>query len=177
MRRIFSFLLLTIFTWQLIGFFVYFKWEQFLVRKEIKKEIKQNLPQNEFQSFHFTFKEFKDLTWINDHEFKMNGRMYDVVKKKKNDLGYSVSCIDDIQETVLFAKLDEATASNMSNQPEKSPFKSCMKIFKTNFIVNDYQNDSFEEILFVSKKEFFHYNFLYAQFKIAAQLQPPQILV
>ena len=166
-----------LFIWQLVGFHVFFQVERFHIRKDIKKAIKHSLPDKSFKEFNFTFKEFNHLDWINDHEFKMDGRMFDVVKKKKTGIGYSVSCIDDIQETVLFAKLDEATASNMHNQPEKSLFKSFMKIFKTSFIVNDYQNESFEEISFASKKELFNYNFLYAQFKIAAQLQPPQNLV
>jgi hypothetical protein len=169
--------LIFLFIWQLVGSHLFFQVERFHIRKDIKKAIKHSLPDKSYKEFNFTFKEFNQLAWINDHEFKMDGRMYDVVKKKKNNIGYSVSCIDDVQETVLFAKLDEATASNMHNQPEKSPFKSFMKMFKTSFIVHESHNDSFEEISFASKKEFFHYNFIFAQFKIAAQLQPPQFLV
>ena len=166
-----------LFIWQLVGFHVFFQVERFHIRKEIKKAIKHNLPDKSFKEFNFTFKEFNDLAWINAHEFKMNGRMYDVVKKKKTDDSYTVSCIDDIQETVLFAKLDEETTSNMHNQPEKSPFKSFLKIFKTSFMVADYQSDLFEGNPFASKKEFFHYSLLPAQYKIESQLQPPQILV
>ncbi|MFM7683133.1 MAG: hypothetical protein ACKO7P_10355, partial [Bacteroidota bacterium] len=76
MKRLFSFLFLIVFIWQLAGFFVYFEIERYHVRKDIKLAIKQSLPQNEFKQFIITEVEFNHLIWINDHEFKMNGRLY-----------------------------------------------------------------------------------------------------
>ncbi len=177
MRRFFSFLLMSIFIWQLAGFFVFFELERFHVRKEIKKAIKHSLPEKEFKQFNFSALEFKSLTWINDHEFKMNGRMYDVVKKSKINSGYSVSCIDDIQETVLFAKLDEATVSNLNNQPEKSPLKSCVKVFKSSYLNNEFDIELVTSSYIITQKDFFHYDFIFAQFKVAEHLEPPKILV
>ncbi|MBM3186996.1 MAG: hypothetical protein FJZ67_11910, partial [Bacteroidetes bacterium] len=157
MKRLFSFLFLIVFFWQLAGFFVYFEIERYHVRKDIKLAIKQSLPQNEFKQFNFTEIEFQHLTWINDHEFKMNGRMYDVVKKYKNDAGYSISCIDDIQETRLFAQLDEATSSNLNNQPEKAPLKSFVKLLKLVYRVPDSVFWNYEEVEFQNQKNQFHY--------------------
>lgn len=177
MRRLFSFLFLIVFIWQLAGFFVYFEIERYHVRKNIKRAIKHSLPQNEFKQFNFTKNEFRELTWINDHEFKMHGRLYDVVKKYKNDSGYSISCIDDIQETRLFAQLDEATASNLNNQPEKAPLKSFVKLFQMAYLEPDSVFWNNEEVDFQSRTNNFQYQSNFSEFKKQKLLQPPQILV
>jgi hypothetical protein len=176
-KRLFSFLFLIVFIWQLAGFFIYFEIERYHVRKDIKRAIKYSLPQNEFKQFNFTNAEFKELTWINDHEFKMNGRLYDVVKKNKSNVGFSVSCIDDIQETVLFAQLDEATVSNLNNQPEKAPIKSFVKLMKLAFIEPHCSSIGNGYIEIVEQSNHFFYQSLFSDFKKQKLLQPPQELV
>ena len=176
-KRLFSFLFLIVFIWQLAGFFIYFEIERYHVRKDIKRAIKHSLPQNQYKQFNFTNEEFKELTWINDHEFKMNERLYDVVKKNKNEFGYSVSCIDDIQETVLFAELDEATVSNLNNQPEKAPLKSFVKVFKLAFIEPDNRFLGLVNFETTNEDNQFFYQTLFSEFKKQKLLQPPQSLV
>jgi hypothetical protein len=176
-KRLFSFLFLILFVWQLAGFFVYFEIERYHVRKDIKRAIKHSLPQNEYKQFNFTNEEFKELTWINDHEFKMNKRLYDVVKKNKNEFGYSVSCIDDIQETILFAQLDEATASNLNNQPEKAPLKSFVKLLKLAYIEPYGELTGKVYIEVVEQFNHFFYQSIFSDFKKQKLLQPPQDLV
>ena len=177
MKRLFSFLFLIVFIWQLAGFFIYFEIERYHVRKDIKRAIKHSLPQNEFKQFYFTEKELKELTWINDHEFKMNGRLYDVVKKNKSNVGFSVSCIDDIQETVLFAELDEATVSNLNNQPEKAPLKLFVKLLKLAYIERNSAFLSLQNIEVSERTIQFHFQTLFSEFKKQKLLQPPQNLV
>lgn len=177
MKRLFSFLFLIVFIWQLAGFYIYFEIESYHVRKEIKRLIKHSLPQNQFKQFNFTNQEFRDLTWINEHEFKMNERLYDVVKKNKSNVGFSVYCIDDIQETVLFAQLDEATLSNLNNQPEKAPIKSFVKLFKLAYIEPNSAFLNSEEVEFQERKNQFYYQSNFSEFKKQKLLQPPQDLV
>jgi hypothetical protein len=176
-KRLFSFLFLIVFIWQLAGFFIYFEIERYHVRKYIKRAIKQSLPQNQYKQFNFTNEEFKDLTWINEHEFKMNGRLYDVVKKNKSNVVFSVSCIDDIQETVLFAQLDEATVSNLNNQPEKAPLKSFVKVFKLAFIEPDNRFLGLVNFETTNEDNQFFYQTLFSEFKKQKLIQPPQDLV
>jgi hypothetical protein len=176
-KRLFSFLFLIVFIWQLAGFFIYFEFERYHVRKEIKRAIKHSLPQNEFKQFNFTIKEYNDLTWINEHEFKMNGRLYDVVKKNKSNVGFCLSCIDDIQETVLFAQLDKATAANLNNQPEKAPMKSFVKLFKLAYIEPENRFIGSVNVKSTDIDKQFFYQSLYSEFKKQKLLQPPQILV
>ena len=177
MKRLFSFLFLIVFIWQLAGFFIYFEIERYHVRKDIKRAIKHSLPQNQYKQFNFTNAEFNELTWINDHEFKMNGRLYDVVKKNKSNVGISVSCIDDIQETILFAQLDEATTSNLNNQPEKAPLKLFVKLLKLAYIERKSAFLSIQNIEVSERTIQFHYQSLFSEFKKQKLLQPPQYLV
>lgn len=177
MSRLFSFFFLTVFIWQLAGFFLFFELERYHVRKDIKRAIKLSLPQNEFKQFNFTNKEFNNLTWINDHEFKMNNRMYDVVKKKMSNFGFMVLCIDDIQETILFAQLDQATASNLNNQPEKAPLKSFIKVFKLPFIEPENKFTGIVNFEIADVDNPFFYQTLFSEFKKQKLLQPPQCLV
>lgn len=177
MKRLFSVLFLIVFIWQLAGFFIYFEIERYYVRKDIKRAIKHSLPQNQYKQFNFTNKEFKDLTWINDHEFKMNGRLYDVVKKNKSNVGFSVYCIDDMQETVLFAQLDEATASNLNNQPEKAPLKSFVKLLKLAYVEPHGALTGKVYIEIAEQTNHFFYQSLFSEFKKQKLLQPPQDLV
>ena len=176
-NRLFSFLFLIVFIWKLVGFYIYFEIERYHVRKDIKRAIKCSLPKIEFKQFNFTEKEFNQLTWIDGHEFKMNGRMYDVVKKNKNHFGYSVSCIDDTQETQLFAELDEATNANLNNQSEKTPLKSFVKLLNTAYLEPFMTLIDFATIEFKEQSNHFFYQSLFSQFKKQKLLQPPKDLV
>ena len=137
MRRIFSVLILLIAAWQIVGFFTYFEWEHYHIRKDIKRALKHSVPENQLKEFDFTNKEIKNLTWIKSNEFKLNGRFYDVISKKKTKTGYHFKCIDDHQETELFQKLEESTAVNLNNSPSSSPLKHWMKVLKTPFVFNE----------------------------------------
>jgi hypothetical protein len=99
------------------------------------------------------------------------------VKKNKSNVGFSVSCIDDIQETVLFAQLDEATASNLINQPEKSPLKSFVKVFKLAFIEPDNRFLGLVNFETTNEDNQFFYQTLFSEFKKQKLIQPPQDLV
>ena len=136
MRRVFSVLVLLIATWQIVGFFTYFEWEHYHIRKNIKKALKHSVPENQLKEFDFTNDEIKNLSWIKSHEFKLNGRFYDVIKKTPTKNGFHFKCIDDIQETELFRKLEESTAVNLNNSSSSSPLKHWLKLLKTPFVFN-----------------------------------------
>ena len=122
--------LLGIFLYQLLGFFTFIEVEHYLIRKEIKKAMKHAVPENQLISFQFTLKESHELNWIKPHEFKLKGRFYDVVYKKKVNGFWYFKCIDDKQETVLFEKLAYATAANLVNAPDEHPIHGWLKLIK-----------------------------------------------
>ncbi len=177
-RRIFSVLVLLIATWQIVGFFSYFEWEHYHNRKDIKKALKHSVPENQLKEFDFTNKEIKNLTWIKSHEFKLNGRFYDVIKKTPTKNGFHFKCIDDVQETALFQKLDESTAVNLNNSSSSSPLKHWLKLLKTPFVSDfNFAKIQIEYLNFDDKLALIQYN---KQFKDQHQqniFNPPQFLM
>lgn len=119
---------LVLLSYQFVGFFTFVEIEHYFIRKEIKKAIKQSVPENQLIDFHFTVKESKKLRWLKPHEFELNGRLYDVVRKSKRNGIWHFHCIDDIQETVLFKKLDFATADNLVHSSDQHPVHGWLKL-------------------------------------------------
>ncbi len=115
-------------TYQFVGFFTFVEIEHYFIRKEIKKAIKLSVPENQLIKFHFTAKESQKLNWVKPHEFRLNGRFYDVVHKHKVNGIWYFQCIDDRQETALFEKLDFATADNLVNSSEQHPIHGWVKL-------------------------------------------------
>lgn len=71
-------------------------------RSEMKARIKAGVPEKELHQI--TFASEEDILWVRDgKEFKLKGRLYDVVRREGN----TFFCVDDEQETQLFAHLDE----------------------------------------------------------------------
>ena len=130
MRKYFLFAFIALLAYQFVGFFTFIEFEHFIIRKDIKKAIKLVVPDNQLICLHFTLKESKELNWVKPHEFKLKGRFYDVVHKKKVNGVWYYKCIDDKQETVLFEKLAYAIADNLVNAPERHPIHGWLKLIK-----------------------------------------------
>jgi hypothetical protein len=140
-RKLLQYGFLLLFAYQLVGFFAFFEIEHYLVRKQIKKAIKLSVPENQLIRFHFSEKEAAKLHCVKAHEFRLNGRFYDVVHKTKNKGIWYYQCINDIQETKLFEQLGSATAQNLSDTPPAHPMKSWLKVL--NEPMEEISNESF----------------------------------
>ncbi len=137
MRKFFQIGFLMLFTYQLVGFFAFFEIEHYLIRKQIKKAIKLSVPEKQLISFHFSEKESQHLKWVKPHEFRLNGRFYDVVHKQKVKGIWHYQCINDIQETKLFERLSTATAVNLTSTPPGHPAHSWLKLFQEPLEIHD----------------------------------------
>jgi hypothetical protein len=127
-RKFILFGFIAVLSYQFVGFFTFVELEHYFIRKQIKKAIKLSVPENQLIQFHFTTKESQKLHWVKPHEFKLNGRFYDVLHKRKSNGVWFFQCIDDRQETVLFEKLDFATANNLVNSSEHHPVHGWLKL-------------------------------------------------
>ena len=127
-RKFILFGFIALLSYQFVGFFTFVELEHYFIRKQIKKAIKLSVPENQLIQFHFTAKESHKLNWVKPHEFRLNGRFYDVIYKHKTNGVWYFQCIDDRQETVLFEKLDFATANNLINSSEQHPVHGWLKL-------------------------------------------------
>ena len=103
-----------LFTYNIGGVFIAYRFEQYSIRKEIKKQIKEGVPQNELTTILCTKKNESEIIWQNEKEFLFHGNLYDVVRKEilaNGDTRYE--CINDKQETELFVSLDKKVGKQL----------------------------------------------------------------
>ncbi len=103
-----------------LGYFIVFKSIQFAVRNEIKANIKNSIPDEELFLIKLTNNEKKSgksgFRKINDSEFFFFGKLYDIIKVKRNaDTNYFY-CINDEKEEQLYADL----SSHVERQTDQS---------------------------------------------------------
>jgi len=173
MRRIVAITVLMVAGWQIFGFSTFFELESRRIRKEIKSVIKHSISESNLIEFNFTKKELKELTWIKLHEFKLNKHLFDVVYKFKTKKGYRLLCINDVQETVLFAKLDTSTFDNLVSD---SPIKQWLKILENPLILDSEKVEYALIQLPLEKTKVYSKNTQFSNLKLEIVLPPPQNL-
>jgi hypothetical protein len=135
-KRVFALALILVFvtiTWLPV---MVFRYQQILVRKEMKTYIKHGVPEEERLIFNADELESDsdNLTWIHEWEFRYHGEMYDILEKKVVDGQMMYVCIHDVKESGLFAKLDEMVAGSMqSNIPVQQQRKMFRNFFNSMF--------------------------------------------
>lgn len=108
MKKTASIFLLTIFLFNTVGYYVFFKVAQSKIKSEIKKELKLNLNANELTLIQFRSEEINKIHWMEKgKEFIYNNQMFDIVKSTNNNGIITYYCINDKQEKKLFQHLEE----------------------------------------------------------------------
>jgi hypothetical protein len=108
LQRIVAILILLVLLTGVGGYFVFFKAEQFALRCEMKERIKSSLPESQLQHFAFSKQKTSSLDWERrGKEFRLNGKMYDVVRTEAKGDTIHFYCLRDDKETKLFAGLDQ----------------------------------------------------------------------
>lgn len=123
------------------GIFIVFKIQQAQIRKEIKQQIKAGIPENELHSFNLSVQEYEKLEWVReDIEFGWNHEMFDIVKFDPKGDSIHLLCVNDKEETILFAELDKLMQVKTEKESNNSnrPLKKVVKILKLTFVSNDF---------------------------------------
>jgi hypothetical protein len=159
MQRI-SYILLVLMLSQTFGFVVYFENTKSKIRKEMKTRIKQGVPKEDLHDFEFTELEYKNLTWTKHDEFKLGIEYYDVVWFEKLENGnIHVSCVNDKDETILFASLTQQVNFNLSDSKSNNPIRVVFTILQMPSILNsmlsriDLRNEKLQKNSVFSYKE------------------------
>lgn len=156
-RKLVSYSLFFLVTWQIIGFVAYFEFTHYHLKKEIKLLLKQGVPKDELVIFHFDKNQMKELIWLKKNEFDLHGNLFDVVRSHKMADGKTyMECISDKKETVLFAKLGQGIASNMGDEKHPTPLFNWLKILHFPLITMDnsikipeFQTNEFRKDIFI----------------------------
>lgn len=134
------------FVFNLCGYLVFFKVTQFKIRKEIKTILKKKVPEKDLHVISFSLKQVKDIDWEEkDKEFRHQGTMYDIVKRRSTNDSIFYYCINDKQETRLFAHLDKLINKQLDN--DKSPNgRAAKNLFKVLSSIKYISNKNFSFI-------------------------------
>lgn len=116
------------------------------IRREIKRRIKNAIPETQLHSITVRSETDPTLKWIREgKEFRYRGMMYDVVRQQKNDSSITYHCINDMEETLLFAELDQKVQQQMDHQDNGGTGILAKKILKA-ISANLYLNASYPNI-------------------------------
>jgi len=175
MKKAVSYFLLILFLYNVAGTFISFKAQQHSIRREIKSKIKKSVPENELilLSFHPSSKEYSQLDWIEGHEFRYQGQMFDMVRQTTGKDGLiHFYCINDTQEEILFAHLDEYVKNHVSNTSNRHNTKKVQKGVKDLF----FHSSAFDFIRTNSIISFASPSFGIANRSADIFIPPPEIL-
>lgn len=133
-------LFLCIFLLNMTGTYIVFKIEQTFIRKSIKHQIKAGIPEDELHEFVLSEKAYEELDWVRPHkEFRFGDEMFDIVRAETFGNTIYLHCVNDKEEALLFAQLEEITQKKMEQESRtpNSPITKVVKILKLVYIPFD----------------------------------------
>jgi len=137
MKRLFAVLFVSLYLYNIAGYLVVFSVLQHRVRSEVKQMLKARIPDSDFVKFSFHTRALEQhsysLRWIDDHEFTLDGKLYDVVRSSTVGDSTILLCINDIQEEQLFANLDNHVQRQMGHSGQPNKLDSFKDVFKDSF--------------------------------------------
>ena len=157
-RKLVSYSLFFLVTWQIIGFVAYFEFTHYHLKKEIKILLKQGVSKEELVTFNFDENQMKKLIWLKKNEFNYQGNLFDVVRSHKTVEGKTyMECISDKKETTLFAKLGYGITSNMGNDKHPTPLFNWMKVLHFPAIMACFEHHFIRSAIDIIHRSYFIY--------------------
>ena len=157
-----------------VGTFIWFKFQQKEIRKEVKKQLIAGVNESELTLLIFSKEETQTLlTWKHEMEFSFEGIMYDIVKQKIENNTYYFWCWKDHKETSLYKKLDKLVASAFGNDSTQQQKQIQIKLFNQTLIFKP--SEAWEPIIFAltPKSKIYYYNLIYNSLSPIPQVPPP----
>jgi hypothetical protein len=110
MKKTLAIFIIVLLLFNSMGYYIVFKTMQYAIKKEIKNSIKQGVPDKNLSLIKVAVNDEQnqaEIEWLEEHEFRYRGQMFDVVRSSlSNDTSYYY-CINDKQEEQLFSSLDK----------------------------------------------------------------------
>ncbi len=141
----------------------------------MKRKIKAGLSESELTYFTFSNIDFENLDWQNHKEFRHHNTLYDVVKKfdTEND-SVKIACINDTQESTLFANLNQYIDSFSDIQKDGKPStKILLKLLKIQAITN---NSVSNNLYNFKTTDYISHCLLFTNNSVKPSIEPPEIV-
>jgi len=165
-KRFLSILLITVILSNGLGFYLFYALKLQQIRREMREALKL-LPEHELDVLKLTRQEFI-AALVEDHEVKVNGRMYDIARIAEQDEHIIIYCKHDEKEDNLLALLDHVLTA---------PIKAkAIPIVGVAFVVFPYVNPhgvSLPVPVEILVNTFTSYQFSSVTFKVLPATPPP----
>ena len=145
MKKIFVIILISIFTFNLAGYWGIFLTLKNNIKKDIRNLISTKVPDEKLCLVVLSLKSYYDksseIKWIEQNkEFRYKNSMYDVVRIKVKNNNIYFYCINDKKEAELFASLYQFVEKNVTDNfnHNKSSQLILQKLFNIYFIDNSF---------------------------------------
>jgi hypothetical protein len=138
-RKVKAILLLAILVINASGFYVYYVVQLQMIHVEMRRALQQK-PDKELEVLVLTREEFAEAR-VEEHEVKVDGKMYDIARTKPDGDKIKIFCLHDAKEDDLLAFLDEIVSRpiNQTNSMANSAFQFLSLIF---IIPEEYNSES-----------------------------------
>lgn len=105
--------------------YVWLEHQKYVLKKEIKNSLLKEFDKKDLVKLQFTHQETKILFWEEEHEFELEGQMYDVVYRDQSADSVTFWCWKDDKETLLNEKLETLleNAWQQNNQKQDTQIK------------------------------------------------------
>jgi hypothetical protein len=125
---------LTCLLFTLIGHHIIFHIQQLGIKAEMKKMVRSTLSREEEQVFSFSVndKTIAKPEWENENEFRLDGKMYDVIEKKIENGEMVIRCVSDDKETDLIKRYEKINSD--AGNSSKSKTALLIKLISTPYV-------------------------------------------
>jgi hypothetical protein len=167
LKRTLSILVLILFLAHFAGFYIYFFVQLKQVRKEMREKLKA-LPSDELELLTLSPEEYHKAK-VEEHEVKVDGKMYDIARVEKLDNTILVYCLHDAAEDNLLAFLDKILSLPLK---DKSVPNGVIQFYALHFLPVHW---NFVIPEFVTPQSFTAYAGISSQYISADIFYPPKV--
>jgi hypothetical protein len=159
-----------------MGYYVAFKAMQYEIKSDITSLINKGIDVDITTVISVNKKEINNINFNdNGKEINYNGQMYDVIKSEENNTTVTYYCLNDTEETTLYASLDEQINAHVINTV---PVKNHSQKDLSNDVVKVFYQNYFSYTLYncVTAFSFQTINTVYTSAVIAPNSPPPEFV-
>ncbi len=169
--------LLFIFLFNTVGYYISFKVMECEIKTKSECDIEQGITIDALTKVVINKNNTRNIEWMDDgKEMRYNGEFYDIVKSTTASKDITYYCINDEEEDVLFAALDDYINTNIADsKPVKNG--SSKKLLDHVIKIFFFNEESFSLATTPSlKKDFFSINLFYMPALIETNSPPPEFV-
>ncbi len=156
MRRLIALILLLFILLNIFGYQVVYLLRRHEIKEEMIEFLKNKPDDKLVTEFRIDLNDKKTLDkfeWEEEHEFRLDGEMYDVIEKKAENGALIIRCVNDRKESDLVRAYQEINKDRQDNSSSKNPSAILFKLMGANFIVLTHN-----EFLFSTNREIIFYD-------------------